>query len=55
MIVTCMKELGRWTIRINGHFVADFWRESLARRIAMRMNDAIVQANREQSAQRTEG
>lgn len=40
-VVTCAKEIGRWTIRVNGRFVADFWREALARRIAMRLANAL--------------
>lgn len=30
MRIQCEKELGKWTIRINGHFIADFWRSSKA-------------------------
>lgn len=41
VILTCKKELGRWTVRINGKFVADFWREAPARALAMRIMDAF--------------
>lgn len=41
VIITCEKEMGGWTIRVNGIFVADFWREKVARRIAMRLADAL--------------
>lgn len=39
--VTCDKELGRWTIRVNGHFIVDFWREATARRMAMKLAEAL--------------
>ena len=31
------REMGKWTIRINGIFIADYWRESIARRTAMNL------------------
>lgn len=35
LTISCSKEIGRWTIRINGMFIVDFWREATARRVAM--------------------
>ena len=42
-IVTCKIELGAWTVRINGHFVADFYwfGEKRARRLAMNIGHAL--------------
>ena len=42
-MVTCERELGRWTVRINGSFIADFsiWRELAARRLAMNLERAM--------------
>jgi len=39
--VTCEHELGRWTIRVNGLFLIDFWRETPARRLAMRLQHVL--------------
>lgn len=43
MMVECKKELGSWTVRVNGIFVADFpwWREGRARRLAMNLQIAL--------------
>ena len=43
-IVTCEKELGAWTIRVNGHYVGEFWSEAKARRFAMRLADALAKS-----------
>ena len=32
---------GKWTVRVNAHFIADFWFESRARRLAMKLQDAL--------------
>lgn len=32
---------GKWTVRVNGYFVADFWFESRARRLAMKLLEAL--------------
>lgn len=37
MTVTCEKEFGSWTIRLNGLFIANFWSEKKARRFAMNL------------------
>lgn len=39
--VTCEKEFGTWTVRLDGIHVADFWREVNARRIADRIAKAL--------------
>ncbi len=39
--ITCEREIGKWTIRINGKYAADFWREGVARRVAMAIRDAL--------------
>lgn len=41
-VVTCEKELGTWTIRVNGRYVGEFWGEAKARRFAMSLADALV-------------
>lgn len=41
MGVTCEKELGTWTVRLNGVFVADFWTEVKARRLADNLRKAL--------------
>ena len=42
MRVTVEKELGTWTVRLNGHFIADFWLEAEARRLAMNIEKALI-------------
>lgn len=39
--ITCKKELGTWTVRINGVFIFDSWREAPARRLAMWIREAL--------------
>lgn len=34
-------ELRKWTVRVNGVFVADFWREVRALRLAERLRIAL--------------
>jgi hypothetical protein len=41
MIVVVAKELGKWTVRVNGFFVADFWFEVRALRLAHRLRVAL--------------
>ena len=41
MTVEVSKEIGDWTVRVNGFFVASFWREAKARRLAMNLLKAI--------------
>ena len=43
MTIECKKELGSWTVRINGIFIADFLREVKARRLAERLQIALKQ------------
>ena len=46
--VTCDKELGSWTVRLNGHYIIDFkfWNEAKseakARNVAMRLQKALA-------------
>jgi hypothetical protein len=40
-LVTCEKEIGRWTVRLNGLYITDFWSEVRARRVAMKLAAAI--------------
>jgi len=41
MIITAERELGKWTVRVNGIFVANFWREIRALRLAERLRVAL--------------
>lgn len=40
-MIKCEKEFGKWTVRLNGMFIMDSWREAVARRIAMAIQDAL--------------
>ena len=44
MRVTCEKELGTWTVRLDGKFVADFWSEKKARRLTYYLVRALGEA-----------
>lgn len=41
MTVSCDKEIGKWTVRVNGVYIADFWSETRARRLAMNLASAL--------------
>jgi hypothetical protein len=38
---TCEKELGTWTIRVNGCFVASFWRARKALSVFSKLVEAL--------------
>jgi len=42
-MIICEREIGMWTVRVNGTFIADFfWRgEARARRLAMNLQKAL--------------
>lgn len=42
MIITCVREKMRWVVTLNGVHVAGFVREVQARRLAMRLADAVI-------------
>lgn len=40
--ITRAKEMdGKWTVRVNGQFVADYWFEFRPRRLAMNLQEAL--------------
>jgi len=47
--ITCQKELGEWTIRVNGHYIMSFqngmflkyYNETKAREVTMRLTAAL--------------
>ncbi len=41
--VSCQKEFGLrgWTVRVNGHYVADFYREISAMRLALKLKEVF--------------
>ena len=41
MRAQCDFELGKWTVRLNGIFVVDFWRRGKAYEVALRLNEAL--------------
>ena len=44
MRVDCEKELGRWTVRADGHYIMDFpwWRRWQAFRLAHRLQKLLL-------------
>lgn len=41
MRVTCGREWDKWTVRLDGIFVADFWLEKNAMRLAYNLTKAL--------------
>lgn len=39
--VVCGKEMGKWTVRLDGLFIAHFWFERPARRLAYYLMHAL--------------
>ena len=48
--ISCDREIGMraWTVRVNGRFIWDSWREAPARRLAMNLHQALAVAAEEQ-------
>ncbi len=44
-MVSCEKELGTWTVRMNGVFIFQSVWESTARRLAMNLQKAIAKGS----------
>ena len=47
----CERELGTWTVRINGHFIIDFWSERKARRLTMKLMSVLGAIEDERNAE----
>lgn len=39
--ISCRHSFGKWTVRLNGYFIDEFFFESSARRLAMRIAAAL--------------
>lgn len=39
--LTCDREVGSWTVRLNGHYIWDTWSEAKARRLTMKLSAAL--------------
>ncbi len=42
MRIECDRELWKWTVRVNGVFVADYWRKGKAFEMAHRLRVAVT-------------